>query len=115
MLGLLLAIGLAATGCGKSDSQAGAKSFDKAAPEIKAVWDSAVAADKANDYVAAVTAYNRLSHNREQLSEGQSKALEAASRAFFQRLMEASRNGNPAAQQAFAALRDQERGARQTP
>ncbi len=101
--GLLLAAAIALAGCGKGGASTG-KSFDSAVPEINAAWDKAVAADKANDYVGAVTGYKQLLLQRNRLSEAQVEAVEEASRQVFQRLVEASTKGDAAARQALTAL-----------
>ncbi len=102
-MGLLLAGAVGLAGCGQASST-DAKSFDSAPPEMKAAWDKAVAADKANDYVAGVTGYKQILLQRDQLSPGQLKAAESAYGKLMQRLLEASGKGDPAAQQALTAL-----------
>jgi len=109
---VVLAVGLVLAGCGKGGSGAGGSSFNNAAPEIKATWDKAVAADQTNDYVPAVLGYKQVLHQRDQLSPGQLKAVEEASIKLSQRLVEASSKGDPAAQQALATMRDMERARR---
>jgi hypothetical protein len=112
-MGLLLAVGIALAGCGKAGANSGANSFNNASPEIKAAWDKAVAADKANDYVPAVLGYKQVLMQRDQLSPTQVKAAEEASSKLFQRLVEASTKGDPAAREALGALtpgRDRRQG-----
>ena len=109
-MGLLLTIAVALAGCGKAGSGAGGAGFDKASPEIKAAWDKAVAADKANDYVPAVLGYKEILRQRDQLSEGQVKALEEAYGKLNQRLVEASTQGDAAARQALMSLSPPRRG-----
>lgn len=111
-LGVVLAVGMALAGCGQAGSRAGGRGFDSAAPEIKATWDKAVAADQTNDYVAAVLGYKQVLLQRDQLSPSQLQAVEAASTTLFQRLAQASSKGDPAAQQALATLRNLERARR---
>jgi len=111
-LGIVLAVGLAVASCGKGGSKAGGRDFDRAAPEIKAAWEKAVAADQTNDYVTAVTEYRVVLVQRDHLSPSQIKAVEGANATLFQRLREAASKGDPAAQQALATLRGQERARR---
>jgi hypothetical protein len=103
-MGLLLAASMAFAGCGKGGSGTSGSGFDKAAPEIKAAWDKAVAADKANDYAPAILGYKQILLQRDQLSERQVKVVEEASGKLFQRLIEASSTGDPAARQALSQL-----------
>ena len=109
-LGVMLAVGIALAGCGRS--KAGAGSFNSAPPEITADWNKAAAADQTNDYVAAVIGYKQLQLQRDQLSPDQLKAVEEASLKLFQRLGDAANKGDAAAQQALATLRDVERARR---
>jgi hypothetical protein len=92
-------------GCGRTGSTSGTSAFNGAPPEIKAAWDTALAADKANDYVPAVLGYKRILLERDQLLPNQVKAVEEASSKLFQRLVEASTKGDPAAKQALSQLR----------
>jgi len=111
-MGIILAIGVVLAGCGKAGSKPGGHGFDKAAPEIKAAWDKAIAADQTNDYVVAVTEYRAVLVQRDHLSPGQIKAAEDANATLFQRMREAASKGDPAAQEALATLRGQERARR---
>ena len=105
-MSVVLAAGLALAGCGQN---AGGSGFNSAAPEIKATWDKAVAADRANDYLPAVAGYRQVLRQRDQLSPGQIKAAEEASIKLFQRLADASSKGDPAAKQALTTMREMER------
>lgn len=89
-------------GCGQGAS--GSSGFNGAPPELKAAWDRAVAADKTNDYVPAVLGYKQILLQRDQLSPSQVKVVEAASGKLFQRLVDASTRGDPAAKQALSQL-----------
>jgi hypothetical protein len=91
-------------GCGRGASGSGSSGFNAAPPELKAAWDAAVAADKTNDYVPAVLGYKEILLQRDQLSPSQLKAVEEASSKLFQRLVEASTKGDPAAKQALSQL-----------
>jgi hypothetical protein len=97
-------------GCGKGDSGSGTSGFSNAAPEIKEAWEKAVVADKANDYVPAVLGYKQILLQRDQLPPSQVKAVEEASSKLFQRLVEASTKGDPAARQALSQLQPMRRG-----
>jgi hypothetical protein len=99
-------------GCGKGASGPGTSDFKGAPPEIKAAWDTALAADKANDYVPAVLGYKQILLQRDHLLPGQVKAVEDASGKLFQRLVEASTKGDPAARQAISQLRPTQGGQR---
>jgi hypothetical protein len=107
---LVLLMGAAMlTGCGKGGSKSSSASFDAAPAEIKAAWDKAVAADKANDYVTAVVGYKDIVRQQDKLQEGQVKAVQEASGKLFQRMVDASSKGDAAARQAIATLADMER------
>ncbi len=99
----LLAGWLTVVGCSPrkgNDSQA----FQKAAPEIKAVWEKAVVEDEANDYVAATTDYRSLMAQKSSLTEEQLAAVNTAALALNQRLYAAANAGDAAAQAAQARL-----------
>jgi hypothetical protein len=102
----LVVLTLAATlvGCGKSGAGAGSNAFGNAPAELKAAWDKAVSADQANDYVVAVQSYKMILADRDKLSEAQAKAVEQASGKLYQRLVDASGKGDPAAKAALSAL-----------
>ena len=106
---------LVLAGCGKGGSGSGTSDFSSAAPEIKEAWEKAVVADKANDYVPAVLGYKQILLQQDQLSPSQVKAVEEASSKLFQRLVEASTKGDPAARQALAQLQPTRRGQGTTP
>jgi hypothetical protein len=91
-------------GCGKGASGSGSSGFNGAPSEIKAAWDTAMAADKANDYIPAVLGYKQILLQRDQLPPSQVKTVEEASGKLFQRLVDASTKGDPAARQALSQL-----------
>ena len=91
-------------GCGRSASGNSRGGFESAPPELKTAWETAVAADKTNDYVPAVLGYKEILLQRDQLSPSQVKAVEEASSELFQRLVTASVKGDPAAKQALSRL-----------
>jgi hypothetical protein len=97
-LGVLLAAGLVLAGCHKTIN---GNAFAGAAPEIKAVWDKAVAADKANDYDMAVSGYRQLFRERDQLSADQIKAVQDASNEFYKHLADAAQGGDARARKAL--------------
>jgi hypothetical protein len=92
------------TGCGKGSSAGGTGGFNAAPPELKAAWETAVAADKTNDYVTAALGYKGMLLQREQLSPSQVKAVEEASGKLYQRLVEGIAKGDPTARQALSQL-----------
>ena len=97
---LCLALVLVA-GCGQKTAKLMAdqnKAFDSAPAEVKQTWKNALAADKANDYVAAAASLDSL--KKMILSDEQGKVLEAERDAFGQRLIQAIDKNNPSAIQA---------------
>ena len=61
--GALLGMLLLCAGCGDKTSRINgdqAKAFDSAPAEVKQVWEKALAADKAGDYLTAATALDGL-------------------------------------------------------
>lgn len=97
--GLLLLAGCSDSGFEMSKKERAA--FDKAAPEIKKVWEEALQADHANDYTTASTKYRSLlglATDPDQLV-----AVQTALGGFNIRLNEAAAKGDAAAQQALKA------------
>lgn len=91
------------SGCHKkADSGSGA--FNSAPPEIKSVWDQAVADDRANNYVAAITGYHTIMERKTGLTDEQITALNAAALAINQRLYAAANSGDAAAKDASLKL-----------
>ena len=90
--------------CGQGASGSGLSGFHSGPPELKAAWDKAVAADKANDYVPAVLGHKQILLQRDQLSPSRVMAVEEASGKLFQRLVDASTKGAPAVRQALSQL-----------
>jgi hypothetical protein len=110
-LSLVLIAGLALAGCGKGASGGrGGPAFDSAPAEIKAVWEKAVADDKANNYESALLGYQQILLRRDQLSPAQAKAATEASANLYQRVAEARDKGDEAAKQALAAVNGRSRG-----
>jgi len=102
--GILLLVGFVCAGCGKQGSNADGASFDKAPPEIKADWDAAVAADKANDYFTASISYSKVMRQETKLTPKQFDSALIASRELSQRLTTAAANGDATAKAALAKL-----------
>jgi len=96
----LTAAALLFAGCGGPDKSA----FNNAAPEVKQVWNQAIAADQANDYVAANTNYTALLSR--DVSSEQLAAVQSALRALNQRMQAAATKGDAAAQKAFEDLKN---------
>jgi len=105
----VLAAGLVLAGCGRKApgiTAAELRAFANAPADTKALWEQAVAADKTSDYVAAQAAFRQL---REQsLTPEQQAAVQNAARANGEKLLEAFNKGDPAAQKAMEALRQQD-------
>ena len=105
----LLAAGLVLAGCGRKGSGITAaewKEFANAPADTKTLWEQAVAAEKTSDYVAAQAAFRQL---REQsLTPEQQAAVQNAARVNGEKLLEAFNKGDPAAQKAMEALRQQD-------
>jgi hypothetical protein len=104
---LLLAIGLVlGAGCGKrvvdkltaSEHQA----FDNAPAEVRQVWENALAADKANDYVTAQNLLNKL--GQMPLNDSQYQAAAKELNLFHQRLWEAAKTNAPTAVKAVQEI-----------
>ena len=102
--GLSVALFVACAGCGKTGAGAQAQAFDQAPAAIKADWDTAVAADKTNDYYTASTSYAKVLAQEGQLTPKQVEVLESASRELSQRMVAAANNGDDAAKLALAKL-----------
>jgi hypothetical protein len=88
------------SGCSR---KAGA-AFDKASPEIKADWDAAVTADKANDFFTAATSYSKVVKKETQLTKDQLETALAAAGALSDRMVAASGQGNAEAKRALTRL-----------
>jgi hypothetical protein len=105
-LGLAL---LAMTGCNKhqtaSLTPAQNHAFDNAPADVKQAWESALAADKANDYENAQKALDGL--KQVQLNNDQSQALTAELVSFQNRLYKSAEGGDAA---AIKALQDINKG-----
>src|SRR5664279_1512545 len=90
----LMMIGLLIGGCGRSNAPAKevkataavvsshAKVFESADSQTKAVWDQIVTAAGAKDYVAAITALNKLQRQKD-LTQEQRAAVNEMMRAEY--------------------------------
>ncbi len=76
--------------------------FDNAPAEVKQAWESALAADKANDYLNAQKLLDGL--KQMQLSADQKKALNQETDSFHYRLWQAAEKNDPAAVKAAIAI-----------
>lgn len=95
---------LVIAGCSKQTAKLTAsesKAFESAAPDVKQAWESALAADKANDYENAQKLLDGL--KQMQLSVDQSQALTVELFSFQDRLYKTAEAGDPA---AIKALQD---------
>ena len=100
---ILMALFGVLAGCSQQTAAA-SRVFDKATPEIRELWDKAIAADKANDYVVACSAYRRLLAQKSKMTAEQIETLNAASVAINQRLNTAANSGDAAAKEAAVKL-----------
>ena len=94
-----LAALLLAAGCDQPASQRIPEPFESAPAEVKQTWERALVADKANDYVTAMAALDRL--QKMKLSERQEQALTAELAGFTERLLKAVMRNEPAALRAY--------------
>jgi len=101
---VFLGLSLLAVSCGKTSGSVDARDFDQAAPEIKTLWEAAVAADKANDYYTASVSYGQIMSQESKLTPKQDKELIAASQAMSQRMMDAVDKGDQAAKDAVVKI-----------
>ena len=101
---LFLPACLLLAGCEKKVGQVNAQSFAQATPEIKADWDTAWAADKANDYFTASISYTKVVMQENKLTRKQFETALAASQALAQRLTTAADSGDAAAKEALVKL-----------
>jgi 2-hydroxychromene-2-carboxylate isomerase len=88
-----------AVGCDQPTSTRIPEPFENARPDVRAAWEQALAADKANDYAKAMTALDWL--NKQKLSDPQEVALSAERAEFSEKLLKAVMRNEPAAIQAY--------------
>jgi hypothetical protein len=106
---LWLLVGGLISGCARKPT-GGNLAFVKAPPEIKALWDQAVADDQTNNYVAAVTGYHAIMDQKARLTDEQIEAVNVAALVINQRLYVATTRGDAAAKEAsmkLAAMQNQ--------
>ncbi len=91
-------------GCGRNPPKASVdpKAFDAAAPEIKQVWDQAMAAAASNDPGSAIVMIRLLS--RQDISLPQREAAHNALVVYEAKLREDAKRGDPAALKAMKEL-----------
>jgi hypothetical protein len=91
-------------GCGRNPPKAAVdpKAFDAAPPEIKQVWDQALAAAAGNDPGSAIATLRLLS--RQDISLQQREAAHNALVVYEAKLREDAKRGNPAAHKAMKDL-----------
>jgi hypothetical protein len=90
-------------GCGKKSTDS-SQVFHQAAPDLKAAWEQAAAADKTDDYVTAVTGYRNLALQGDKLTHEQMVTVNLALVAVNQRLYTNYLNGDAAAKDAYGKL-----------
>ncbi|HEY9175627.1 MAG TPA: hypothetical protein VI136_25390 [Verrucomicrobiae bacterium] len=96
-------VGFLAIGCGKS-AGSGAKAFNSANAEIKAIWDKGMAAATAKDYATALLTFRQLSA-RTDLTPDQVKAVEQTATAVNDQMYEAANKGDAEALKAIEVMR----------
>jgi predicted small lipoprotein YifL len=90
--------------CGrKGPAPANPNAFDKAAPEIKQIWDAALTADKTNGYYASQALLFRLL--QQPLAPEQQEAANQQLTATKARFTAALEKGDPAAKSALDEMR----------
>lgn len=99
----LLFVAWAFSGCAKK-AATGNRAFATAPPEIREIWDNAVAADQTNGYVVAITGYHDLMTRKASLTDEQITVVKAAALAINQRLYAAANGGDAAAKDASLKL-----------
>lgn len=99
-----LYMALAAAGCNRQSlTVRDSDSFKSAPPEIKAAWQTAVAAAKTNGYLTAYTRLESLQTNSD-LSAEQSKAVTDLLGVVGTRMFNAANQGDPEATKAVQEI-----------
>jgi hypothetical protein len=104
----VLVAGLMLAGCGQKSAEstsADLKAFPSAPADTKTLWEQAVAAEKASDFMAAQAAFLQL--RAQNLTPEQQAAVQHAAQSNGEKLLAAFNKGDPAAQKAMEALRQQ--------
>jgi len=104
-LSSVIIAGLLFTGCNKAPSLSSQEKalFESSSPEIKQLFETALTADKANNYLSACTNYQALLHQN--LSVDQVMAMQTAMSSLTQRIYDAAAKGDPGAKAAVDALK----------
>jgi hypothetical protein len=103
----VVAAGILLAGCDDDTGKPSASDravFNQAAPEMKQVWDKAIAADKANDYLAANT--NFVSLLKREITPEQLLAVQSALASLNARMNKAAAKGDAAALKAMDYLKN---------
>jgi hypothetical protein len=103
--GAILA-GIFIAGCGNATPKLSAQEqalFESSTPEIKQLFETALAADKAGNYLSACTNYQALLH--QQLSVDQVMAMQTAMSSLTQRIYDADAKGDAGAKAAAEYLK----------
>lgn len=102
----VILIGIFFTGCGNGTPKLSAKEkalFESSTPEIKQLFEKALEADKAGDYVSAYTNYQALMV--QQLSVDQVIAMQTALRSLTERIYNAADKRDAKAEAAVEYLK----------
>ena len=100
-------LGLALVGCTKNAASIGASddpAFRSADPELKAGWETALAAAKTNGYATAILTLKRL-QTRTNLTPEQAKAIGETATAVRDQMYDAANKGDANAVNAIKELR----------
>ncbi len=108
VIALVLAVAgfaLLTAGCGPKQeklSSADSKAFASAPAEVKSIWEKAIAADQANDYLTC----NQLLESLQQmtLDDAQKQALQKEINVFSARLWQAAEKNDPNATKAIQEI-----------
>jgi hypothetical protein len=79
------------------------EAFNSAKPELQQIWQTALAANKASDYVRANT--NLVSLLSREITPAQLVAVQDALASLNERMYTAAAKGDPAAQKSLEALK----------
>lgn len=97
-----MTVGIFVAGCGNEAPKLSSSEkalFENSTPEIKQLFETALVADKANNYMAACTNYYALLHQN--LSMDQSLAMQTAMKSLKLRIFEAVDKGDAGAKTAL--------------
>jgi len=96
---------LVLVGCGGGSAGSKTNAFDTAPADVKAEWQSAVAAMATNGYIAAITALDSL-QARQGLSADQLAAADKFRGDVMDQVFEKAGNGDAKAAEALKQIRD---------